>query len=164
MSEELSARINHLEFILGVTDRLARNSFILKGWSVTLVAAFFLLTTRGVNPQIAMIAALLPSLTFWGLDAYYLRQEKLYRELYDAVRLEKTDDNLNPFTLDAKPYREKVESWWVVVFSPTVTYFHVVVVAVVAIAFWFFTLTVDPISSRIAECDQPSIEAPPTTD
>jgi hypothetical protein len=29
--------------------------------------------------------ALFPALAFWGLDAYYLRQERLFREVYRAV-------------------------------------------------------------------------------
>lgn len=76
----------HLEFILDVVERHARNSFVLKGWSVTLVAAVFLLAVRGAEPALAMAAGLLPSLTFWALDAYYLRQERMFRALYNHVQ------------------------------------------------------------------------------
>jgi hypothetical protein len=34
------SELKHLEFIQGVIARLANNSFLLKGWSVTLVAGY----------------------------------------------------------------------------------------------------------------------------
>jgi hypothetical protein len=33
-------KIKHLEMIQAVISRLANNSFLLKGWSITLVSAF----------------------------------------------------------------------------------------------------------------------------
>lgn len=163
MSEELEARAKHLEFILGVTDRQARNSFVLKGWSVTLVAAFFLLTTRGVNPQLAMIAAFLPSLTFWGLDAYYLRKERLFRRLYDEVRLGKTDENLNPFTLNTNPYRRRVSSWQRTVISPSVIYFHGIVIMTVILALVFFSWDMKQKNPQDAKPDIPTVKSSSTT-
>lgn len=68
---------HHLEMIQGVIARIAGNSFLLKGWSVTIAAALFALAARDSNSQFACIA-LLPSIVFWGLDAYYLRQERLF--------------------------------------------------------------------------------------
>lgn len=59
------AELKHLEFIQGVIARLANNSFLLKGWSVTLVAAILALTVR--NPSVyTVLLALFPALIFWG--------------------------------------------------------------------------------------------------
>ena len=41
----------------------------------------------------------MPVIVFWGLDAYYLLQEKLYRLLYDKVR-QTEEDNID-FSLNA---------------------------------------------------------------
>lgn len=128
----------HLEFIQAVVERHARNSFILKGWSVTLVAAVLLLAVRGADPQMAMIAGLLPALTFWGLDAYYLRQERKFRKLYDNVRRDGVDGD-DRFTLNAKPFAKHVDSWWKTLMAATVVCFHGVVIAVVLIALGFFS-------------------------
>lgn len=57
--------LTHLEFILEMIDRLSRNSFLLNGWCVTLVAAVFLLASCGAEAWFAIIAVL-SSLTFWG--------------------------------------------------------------------------------------------------
>ena len=43
----------HLELIQGVITRLAQNSFLLKGWSVTLVAAILTLASKNPNFYLA---------------------------------------------------------------------------------------------------------------
>lgn len=84
------AEIKHLEFIQGVINRMGRNSFWLKGWSVTLVAAvvFFLarLVNNGSTQSIALL--MLPFcviLVFWLLDAFYLERERAFVNLYKRV-------------------------------------------------------------------------------
>ena len=81
----MEAKLKHLEFIQGVINRLAANSFQMKGWSVVLVAAILVLLAREGRLDAAFVA-LVPILVFWGLDGYFLSQERLYRALYDHVR------------------------------------------------------------------------------
>jgi hypothetical protein len=79
------AELKHLEFIQGIISRLAQNSFLLRGWSVTLVAGIHALASR--NPSIYLVGiAILPALAFWGLDAFYLGQERNLRQ-YGLRRL-----------------------------------------------------------------------------
>jgi hypothetical protein len=138
MADETDELKDHLEFILGVTERLARNSFLLKGWSVTLVAASLLLISRGAPPHIAAIA-LLPSVAFWGLDAYYLRQERMYRCLYNHVR--KGERTLGDrFTLDAQPHAADVQSWTRTLFRPTIGWFHGLITLVVIVFLIHFAI------------------------
>lgn len=47
------SRMKHLEFIQGVVNRLAQNSFSLKGWSITLVSALFLLSAKESDSKYA---------------------------------------------------------------------------------------------------------------
>jgi len=138
MSKDLDDLPKHLEFIQDVVERHARNSFVLKGWSVTLVAAVFLLAVRGAQPALAMIAGLLPAFTFWCLDAYYLRQERMYRKLYNAVRKDSSDPT-NRFDLDARPYASAVPTWRQTLFSPSILWFHITLVIVVIGALAFFS-------------------------
>jgi phage shock protein PspC (stress-responsive transcriptional regulator) len=81
----VQAKIRHLEMIQGVIARMASNSFALKGWAVTLVTALIALL-HTVGGTVHILIAYIPLLSFWGLDSYYLLQEKRYRELYDKVR------------------------------------------------------------------------------
>lgn len=122
----------HLEFIQAIINRLAGNSFLLKGWSITLAAGLFALASRDSQPGVAAIA-LLPSLTFWGLDAYYLRQERLFRALYRNV-VERVNGNYAPvdvFSIDVAMYDGRVDGWVRTLFSRTVFWVHAAVVSAV---------------------------------
>ena len=124
----------HMDLIQTVIERHARTSFLLKGWSVTLVAAVFLLAVRGNGSTLAMAVGVLPWLIFWGLDAYYLRQERMYRELYNHVRMSDPDPR-DRFTLDARRFRGDVPSWPATLFATPVVWFHLAVLAMVLAAF-----------------------------
>lgn len=78
-------KLKHLEFIQGVVNRLASASFRMKGWSVVLVSALLVLSARAPSFEPGLVS-LVPVLVFWGLDGYFLSQERLYRDLYDVVR------------------------------------------------------------------------------
>jgi len=67
--------------IQAVIDRMGRNSFLLKGWSVTLVAALIGLAADKSNGDFAIIAAAVAGV-LRSLDAYYLAVERKYRKLY----------------------------------------------------------------------------------
>ena len=97
---------SHLEIIQGVIDRLSSNSFMLKGWAVTLIAAVFVLSSQDSNKGYFLIAYF-PILFFWALDAFYLRTEALYRKLYEKVcRLDETDIDFS-MSVDEFKCREK---------------------------------------------------------
>lgn len=71
--------------IQAVIARMAGNSFLLKGWSVTLVAALFALAAKDANKNYVNVA-FIPVVIFWILDAYYLYEERLFRGVYERVR------------------------------------------------------------------------------
>ena len=73
--------IEELKIIQDIIKRMAFNSFMLKGWAVTLIVATLLL--KGDKYQV--LIAFIPLVIFWFLDAYFLQQERLYRELYKWV-------------------------------------------------------------------------------
>ena len=70
--------LKHLDFLQSVISRMAANSFLIKGWAVTLVSALLAFGTKEAKPTYAALATY-PTLAFWGLDAYYLMQERLFR-------------------------------------------------------------------------------------
>lgn len=85
----MEKKLKHLEMIQAVINRMANNSFMLKGWTVTLVAGIFALASKDADKMYFLIAYI-PLIIFWGLDSYYLLQERLYRSLYDKVRVQET--------------------------------------------------------------------------
>jgi len=123
-------REKHLELIQGVINRMASNSFHLKGWSVVLVSALFALAVSDTNANFVLLA-FLPAIAFWVLDGYFLRQERMYRKLYDAVR--QKSDKESDFTMDASQYKDKVESWPATCFSITLRIFHGMIVIAILI-------------------------------
>lgn len=114
--------LKHLEFIQANIDRMARNSFLLKAWSVTLVAAIIVLTVR--DPSIYfMLIALFPALMFWGLDGFYLSQERLFRQLHKDVVAGK----VKAFLMDPSGYEEGFTGWLRSVCSRSVFPFHLTI-------------------------------------
>jgi hypothetical protein len=77
-------KVEHLKIIQGVISRMATNSFALRGWTVTLVAALFAFGAREAD-RAFIVVAWIPVLVFAGLDAYYLWRERLFRKLYADV-------------------------------------------------------------------------------
>ena len=76
--------MRHLEMIQAIITRMATNSFMLKGWAVTLVAGVFVLASKDSNPLYFSIAYI-PIILFWFLDSYYLQLERKFRILYKQV-------------------------------------------------------------------------------
>jgi len=112
----------HLEFIQLAINRMASNSFILKGWNITLIVGLFALALKDLSSSYLYLA-ILPAIAFWGLDAYYLRQEKLFRELYDSVRKTKRKE-IDPYSLSTNSVNANVKSWLRIAFSQTVLLLH----------------------------------------
>jgi len=125
-------REKHLELIQGVINRMAGNSFQLKGWSVVLVSALFALAAKDMRVHFVFVAYF-PAIAFWVLDGYFLPQERMYRRLYDAVRELRTESD-SDFSLDASGYRDKVDSWLGTCLSDTLLIFHGMVLGVVVAA------------------------------
>lgn len=101
--------VRHLEMVQGVIARMARNSFLLKGWAVTLVAASLWLIARGgmsaVHTGFLVVLLVVAS---WGLDGYYLRQERLFRKLHDSVRTAEDTD----FSMSTREFSDSVPGVW----------------------------------------------------
>ncbi len=74
----------HLEFIQGVINRMASNSFLFKGWSITIIAGISAFAAKDSNSAL-MIVPIVSTLLFWGVDAYYLMLERAFRDLYNTV-------------------------------------------------------------------------------
>jgi hypothetical protein len=123
-------KLKHLDFIQAVISRMGSNSFLVKGWAVTLVAALFALAAKDSNVRFIYVAYL-PVLAFWFLDTFFLRQEKLYRNLYNSVRV-KPPEQID-FDLDASQSSSEKTCFIGVFFSRTLTWFHGSILIVVGI-------------------------------
>jgi hypothetical protein len=118
----------HLEFIQNIISRMAQSSFLVKSWSVTLVAGLFALAAKDTDDRFAFIPYI-PVVTFWILDGYFLYQERIYRRLY----VEAAAGNVPSFGLDASEYEGNSRTWISAAFSRTLLLFHGVLLATVLI-------------------------------
>lgn len=132
---ESGERLKHLDFIQSIISRLAANSFIIKGWTVTLTSGLIAVSADKEKAAYAA-AALIPAVVFWGLDAYYLRQERLYRRLYDDARRppEQRSCLVESFSLSVLAYRDTVPRWHRTMTSLSLLGLHGVVLLVALLA------------------------------
>lgn len=72
----------HLGILQNVIQRMAVNSSSSKAWCVTLVSAVLVIVADKGKPEYAYIA-MLPTVVFAALDAYYLALEKAFRNSYN---------------------------------------------------------------------------------
>ena len=123
----------HLEFIQVVINRMAGNSFLLKGWAITLVAALFALSAKDTNQSYIFIAYF-PIVIFWVLNGYFLSQERLFRDLYDYVR--KLDETKIDFLMDTNNFKTYKNGWLYSIFSKTLSIFYLTLVGVMLITIY----------------------------
>lgn len=119
MADSIENKLKHLEFIQQIITRMNVNSFLLRGWSVTLVSALFAFATKDTNVQYILITYISTPL-FWILDGYYLSQERKFRDLYETVR--NTENDSVNFSM--KTTNSNNNSWISSLFSKTEIIFY----------------------------------------
>jgi hypothetical protein len=124
----------HLELIQAVISRLAGNSFLIRGWAVTLVSALFALGAKDADRRF-VIVAYFPCLMFWWLDAYFLSQERKFRSLYDSKRKHPTGD----FSIDVTGENVPRTSWAAAFVSKTIFPFYGVILVLISLVMWKLT-------------------------
>lgn len=131
----MELKIKHLEFIQQVITRMANNSFSLKGWAVTLIAGIFVLSDKDADKAYFLIT-LIPIVVFWGLDSYYLYQERLFRSLYDLVRLKSDDVDFSMNTSLTEVAKDGTVMYFKCVFSKTIICFYLPLLLLSACAYY----------------------------
>ncbi|WP_120899944.1 hypothetical protein [Helicobacter pylori] len=88
--------IEELKILQGVINRMTQNSLECKKWTLALVVGVLSLKIEAISNSYGLCILGVLLLCFWFLDAYYLTQERLFREQYQWLiknRL-KTDERL----------------------------------------------------------------------
>ena len=132
----LEKKLKHLEFIQQAINRMASNLFLLKGWTVTLIAALFALAAKESNNYYFALAYL-PTVMFWLLDGYFLSQERRFRSLYDYVR--KQDESGIDFSMDTQSFKNAPSRnrWSHALFSSTLVIYYGVLLVAMALVMLF---------------------------
>lgn len=133
----MERKLKHLEMLQNIINRLANNSFLLKGWTVSLVVGLFAFANvKDMEPKFMMLA-LIPTISFWILDGFFLHQEWLFVELYNYTTT--LDEGEIDFLMDTTSFRTKKFNWKNAIFSNTLWLFYlpILIIIIIAIAFSF---------------------------
>lgn len=116
---------SHLTMIQGVVDRMGGNLFYLRGWSITLLAGMFAISTSpllSVDRWAPLLFFVLLVL-FWIYDGYFLSLERKYRGLYDKVRL--LDESQIDFSMNVREFATHADKTiFAAMFSPSLLGFY----------------------------------------
>lgn len=124
-----------IDLIQGVITRMANNSFLLKGWLITLIAVILALSKDTIlirDITYLGIIICFPVFVFWYLDAFFLHTERCYRKLYEWViqNRENTDEHL--YSLNYKRFEKDVQSVIRIMFSETLFPFYGLTIIILA--------------------------------
>ena len=120
-----------VEIVQDIITRMGTNSFLVKGWTITLVVASLLITGFSYHHFVAF----LPWLIFWVYDAYFLRMEKLYRRLNNWLveNRPKSEEfllDMNKSSLEDR-FRKETPCLQQVMFSKTLVLFYGMLLAMI---------------------------------
>lgn len=96
-----------IDLIQSCINRMAKNSFMVKGWMVTLVAAFVALLSDKVSEIVIAVLSGAIIFCFWFIDGFFLKTEKLFRKKYEWVIKNRPVNNGNCL-YDLNPYNKEM--------------------------------------------------------
>ncbi|WP_452602044.1 hypothetical protein [Pontimicrobium sp. MEBiC06410] len=123
-------KFKHLDYIHNTINRMSSNSFLIKGWTISIVSILFIFTDDKMNKQF-LIITLLPIIIFWYLNGFFLQQERKYRALYDKVRL--IDENNIDFAMSTNEFKGGRYSLLSNLFGKTIWPLYIVMIFMVLI-------------------------------
>lgn len=113
-----------IDLIQDIIKRMAANSFLVKGWMITLVMGTVVLGRGGEMDIPKLVLSIIPLLIFWILDAYFLKQERLFRKLYNWVIDERPRSNKLMFDMNVGRFIKDVPGVIRIMFSETLFVFY----------------------------------------
>lgn len=128
-------KLKHLEFIHNTINRMSTNSFIIKGWSITLTSALFALAAKD-SDQKYVIITYFSILFFWFLNSFFLQFERQFRSLYNDVRAK--TENLIDFSMDISDYNSNRNTFISAFFSKSLMLFYIPQICISLIIMFLF--------------------------
>ena len=123
-----------IDLIQECIKRMAHNSFMLKGWTVSLVAVILALG-KDYDFMYLSLILLLPTICFWYLDAFFLRTEKRYRMMYEWVIENRLETDAHAYKLNPHRFKKAVSCEFRIMFSKTLFVFYGIMAAALIVVF-----------------------------
>lgn len=126
---EINSEIIHkeIDLIEGCINRMAKNSFLIKGWVISLIGIVLAMIPKA-QPLCLLygcIILIVAIMAFWYLDAYYLQLENKYRKLYETViPLRLNGESYALYNLNPNRFNNEVKGIGKYIFSSTLFIFY----------------------------------------
>lgn len=125
--------LKEIDLLEKCIERMAKNSFEIRKWTVGIISIISSVANNSEKSSIMLLCFIIIC-TFWYLDAYYLRYERMYVDKYNWIVNNRTDENLKGL-LDLNPrnqyfyntnevYNQKKFNIWKIMMSVTLKYFY----------------------------------------
>lgn len=124
-------KVKNLEMIQNVINRMASNSFMLKGWCLTLDIGILSLNYETLNKSILFLLYIV-IVIFWGLDSYYLLLERQYRCIYDMC----LNDEISRFDLNKKNINKKIYYYKCLISRTEIGYYLSLILTLTVVLFF----------------------------
>ena len=93
-----------IDLIQSCINRMAQNSFIVRGWAITLITFALALISKSIDLKLLCGILLVVAICFWYLDAFFLKMERMYRWKYEWVITNRQHNDAYQF--DLNPYNK----------------------------------------------------------
>src|SRR3712207_2039829 len=121
-SDKIQIIHKEIDLIQNCINRMAKNSFLIKGWLISLIAILIGLKPSEINIKWLIFISALITISFWYLDGFFLKTEHIYRFKYEYVIKERQKQNfenlydLNPNNIPLE-YKSKDKNVFKQMFS-----------------------------------------------
>lgn len=95
-----------IDLVQSCINRMAQNSFIVKGWLVSLITVVLVLLPENFDIRGLCIIGFFITLCFWYLDAFFLKMENLYKLKYEWIIKNRLGSNM--YCYDLNPYNQNM--------------------------------------------------------
>lgn len=127
-----------IDLIQSCISRMANNSFLIKGWAISLIAVVLALGEKYASSIVLCGIMLIPLISFWWLDVFFLRTERMYREMYKWVLVNRAKGNEELlYDLNPRRFAGKVDSRAKIMRSETLGWFYGVPVLIITVIIIF---------------------------
>ena len=112
-NKEADAKLNlhdvllkEIDLIQGCIERMAKNSFSIRGWTISLVAVILAILPAEVDLKIVGTVGVVCVSCFWYVDGFFLSCERLYRMKYEWVIANRL--HCSDFCYDLNPHNKRM--------------------------------------------------------
>lgn len=108
--EKQAILYKEIDLIQSCINRMAQNSFMIKGWLIALLAVILALLPAKFDLNILCVVSFVLIVCLWVLDAFFLKMEKLYRWKYNWViknRISSSEVS-GKFVFDLNPHNSEM--------------------------------------------------------